>query len=199
MKSTLNHIHLVTRDKFELAKWYQETLGFEVIADIEALGEKRGPLYISADGGKILGRRALEKVRTCIRLSAERVNDTQCKRRLEVTKSNSKYPPALGVTMGDAGNEYDADPPPPPEDREKEEKVSSRTVECMDWLKAYLADSPKPVSELRTAGENKGFSSKTIYDARAQLRLTETQVAGRKWWGLTDEPPTPPTFKYGTT
>lgn len=52
MKASLNHYHISCRDKFELAWWYQEKLGFELIVDLEALGEKDGPVIVSADGGQ---------------------------------------------------------------------------------------------------------------------------------------------------
>jgi hypothetical protein len=142
-------------------------------------------------GGKVLGRRALEKVRTCIRMSAERVNDTTCKRRLEVTKSNSRYPAALGVNMGDAGNEYDDQPPAPIEDREGEERVSAATVECMDWLKTQVEHTPRAVAELRTQAEAKGWDSKRLYDAKRRLKLIETTAANRKWWGVPNGKPNP--------
>jgi hypothetical protein len=52
MKCTLNHYHVSAPDKFELASWYQQNFGFEIVTDIEALGEKNGPILISADGGR---------------------------------------------------------------------------------------------------------------------------------------------------
>lgn len=142
-------------------------------------------------GGKILGRRALEKVRTCLRMSAETINDTNCRRRLEVVKSNSKYPPALGVTMGDGGNEYDTDPPAAPEDRDSADKINPKTAGCMDWLKDEVAGTPRPVADLRTAAENKGFSAKVLYDAKGKLGLIETKRSGRLWWGMPGAEPKP--------
>ncbi len=147
-------------------------------------------------GGKVLGRRALEKVRVCFRMSAERINDSACKRRLEVVKSNSKYPEPLGVTMGSAGNEYDDQPPPPPEEREGEPKIGASTVECMDWLREQLKDAPRPVGELRTEAEGKGWSSKTFYNAKTHLKVVETKAGGRKYWGLTDAAPNPPQIVF---
>ncbi len=38
-------------DKFELAQWYVSKLNFKIMNDVEALGEKDGPLFISGDGG----------------------------------------------------------------------------------------------------------------------------------------------------
>lgn len=135
-------------------------------------------------GGKVLGRRALEKVRTCIRLSAERVNDAGCKRRIEVLKSNSKYPDPLGVVMGDRANEYDDEPPPPPEEREGGEGVSVATRECAEWLASIVKDGPKPVGAIREQAEGRGTSSKTLYAAKDYLRLSETKCGTRKYWGL---------------
>lgn len=152
-------------------------------------------------GGKVLGRRALEKVRTCIRMNAEKSDDSEKipRRRLEVTKSNSRYPKPLGITMGDAGNDYDNSPPPPPEDRETEEKVSPSTLACAEWLKKAVHGAPRAVTELRTEGENKGWSSNTIYAARRHLGLIETLVQNRKWWGTGTTEPNPPKLKIANT
>lgn len=47
--ASLQHIHLVSLDKYALAKWYEKFLDFKIIEDIEKLGEKNGPLFISSD------------------------------------------------------------------------------------------------------------------------------------------------------
>jgi hypothetical protein len=52
MNARLNHYHIVCPNKFELAEWYKKNLGFEIIQDVEELGERDGPLIISGDGGK---------------------------------------------------------------------------------------------------------------------------------------------------
>lgn len=150
-------------------------------------------------GGKVLGRRVMEKVRQVWRLSAETVNDHTCRRRLEVIKSNNPYPGPMGVTMGDEGNEYDNDPPASPEDREKAGGgPTPATVECAEWLKGFLSEKPRRVAEAREAGESKGFSSKTIYDAKSFLKVVETKVGNSKWWGLSgSETPNPPTVTFG--
>ncbi|HVK10838.1 MAG TPA: AAA family ATPase [Gemmataceae bacterium] len=140
-------------------------------------------------GGKVLGRRALEKVRVCLRMSARTINDTACKRRLEVIKSNSPYPTALGVSMGDHGNTYDDDPPPPPEEedspaagREGGDKPNTKVQECMDWLAALLESKPYRVSDIRKVGENKGYSAKVLYKAMHTMGLEEFEMQGYKWW-----------------
>ena len=50
--ASLQHIHLVSLDKYKLFNWYEEFFDFKIIEDIEKLGEKNGPLFISADEGK---------------------------------------------------------------------------------------------------------------------------------------------------
>jgi hypothetical protein len=52
MNFQLNHLHIVSEDKLRLAKWYCENLGFKIIADIEALGEAEGPVFVSGDDGR---------------------------------------------------------------------------------------------------------------------------------------------------
>ncbi|MEC9283464.1 MAG: VOC family protein [Bdellovibrionota bacterium] len=52
MQVSLQHIHIVAQDKIQLARWYCENLDFEILGDIEELGEKEGPIFISGDGGK---------------------------------------------------------------------------------------------------------------------------------------------------
>lgn len=148
-------------------------------------------------GGKVLGRRALEKVRTCIRMSAERINDTACKRRLEVIKSNSQYPAALGVTMGGSGNEYDFDPPPAPEDQsgfpggspdaDPAKGPPTKVRACMEWLEAVLKDRPRLVHELRSEAESAGFSADTLYKAKTAMKLVEGREQSYKVWGLRKE------------
>lgn len=133
--------------------------------------------------GKVLGRRALEKVRTCIRMNGDGNKDSR-ERRLEITKSNSLKPPAKGITMGTNGNEYHDNPCPAPEDQDggKAEKASPRAVECTDWLKKLIDEKPRPVKEMREMAEMKGFSADTLYKAMRTLGLEEVPINGRKWW-----------------
>lgn len=143
--------------------------------------------------GKVLGRRALEKVRIAWRLSAERINDHTCRRRLEVIKSNSKYPAPLGVTMSDTGNAYDNDPPASVEDREsggssgETGKLSQKVAECLDWLTDFIGDGQKRVSEIRTASDLIHNNAKALYAAKTAGGFIETVDAqGKKWWGPPD-------------
>jgi|GEM_PF-3969543 len=51
MKISLQHIHLVSPNKLQLADWYCRNLGFTIIEDLEARGEPNGPVLITSDKG----------------------------------------------------------------------------------------------------------------------------------------------------
>jgi hypothetical protein len=138
----------------------------------------------------------VEKVRTVIRMTAQNIADTGCKRRLEVTKSNGKYPHPLGMTMNDCGNDYDTDPPPPPENSPftgaaQTGRPPNVVRECMDWLGELLATGPVKVGEITDEADRKGIAERTLYRARALLKLeTLGGYSGKKWAlpGDSDEP-----------
>lgn len=144
----------------------------------------------------VLGKRAEERVRCVIRMTAED-RKPETVRRVEVVKSNSLFPDPLGMVLGTVGNEYTKDAPPPPEDQgggggkatwgdggDKDGQSGTKVEQCRDWLKAVLADQPRFVHELRDEAEAKGWSVKAMYSAKDLLRLIETEAGGRKVWGL---------------
>lgn len=134
-------------------------------------------------GGKVLGRRALEKVRSAIQI--EKPDDGQPnRRRLWVAKSNSKTPDALGVTMGTNGNEYDKNPPTRPESEPGQAVPETKVARAVEWLQEQLTLSPKPVGITRNEAELAGFDSKTLYKAKERLGAVEYESQGRKWWKL---------------
>lgn len=50
---SLDHMHLVVPNQEEAARWYEETLGFERVAEYAAWAAvEGGPLHMSADGGR---------------------------------------------------------------------------------------------------------------------------------------------------
>jgi DNA primase catalytic core len=135
--------------------------------------------------GQFLGRRILEKVRVALRM--EQPDPDGDRRRLEVVKSNSRTPPALGVTMGEAGNEYDNAPParasaapgagrpgPPP----------VKVQEAQEWLRKDLAAGPQQIRAVRNRAEQAGYSAPTLYKAADLLRVEEYKAENRKWWQL---------------
>jgi uncharacterized protein (UPF0335 family) len=112
-------------------------------------------------GGGMLGRRVLEKARSVLKLDKPDP-DQENRRRLEVIKSNSKKPAALGVTMGDNGNEYDLEPP----NNEPGTKEAPRRIqECLEWLDQTFGSNPGPVLQAKIIDEAKkaGFDKKLVY------------------------------------
>jgi hypothetical protein len=136
--------------------------------------------HLSA-AGEVLGRRATEKVRIVIRM--EQPDPDRPERRLEVIKSNSKYPPALGLTMDDHGNAYDANPPARCDERPSA-RSDKKTAEAADWLRDRLKKAPRPVNRLRAEGEESGINSRTLYRAKERLELEEFVAERKKWWKL---------------
>jgi hypothetical protein len=132
--------------------------------------------------GKPLGRRIMGQARLVMQLECPDPDKQPNRRKLYVVKSNSLYPPPLGVTMGDSGNEYDDQPPEPPATApsRKAEKVQA----CKTWLEAALDVGPKRVNELRTAAEEVGFSAGTLYQSKDELEVEQFEAQGRKWWRL---------------
>lgn len=149
---------------------------------------------------KVLGKRAEERVRCVIRMSAENREPTTL-RRMEVVKSNSLFPAPLGMLLGEDGNEYTNEPPPSPEDESGfggsggQRSASSnsddpgrgpptKTRDCMDWLNSVLEEKPMRVHLIRKEAENRGFSPQILYRAKESLNLIESESEGYKIWGL---------------
>lgn len=151
--------------------------------------------------GKFLGRRVLEKVRAALRMDKPDPGDDR--RALELYKTFGKKPAPLGLTMGDAGNEYDNAPPkapvgfepglPTPSTNGHVGRPATASVACADWLRERLKNGPVRVSELRTEAELKGWAAGTLYPVGKALSVIETLDNGRKWWSLnvSDEDKTP--------
>lgn len=140
--------------------------------------------------GKTLGRRAEERCRTVMRMTAES-KEPDVQRRLEIVKSNSLFPKPLGMYLKGDRCEYDFSPPPKPEDRPtsggfggggKEDKPPSQAERCKAWLFELIGKAPQRVCDARKMAENAGFSSKTLYNAKDELEIEEVTVQGYKWW-----------------
>jgi hypothetical protein len=138
----------------------------------------------------VLGKRAEERVRTVMRMSAEN-REPETPRRIEVVKSNSLFPPAIGMTLQEVGSVYSNDAPPSPEDQGNEREPAGDSSEipealqpCVDWICGKLADGPKRVHDLRREAEEVcKFSSKTVYKVKAILGLRDGEDAeGYKTW-----------------
>jgi hypothetical protein len=138
-------------------------------------------------GGKVLGRRAVEKVRVVIQLECPDPDGQPDRRKLWVPKSKAIKPAPLGVTMTGEGNEYDATPPEAPGPNRINGATGPlpvKTVECRNWLAELLSLGQARVSMIRTRAEQAGHSARTLYKAKDLLHVEETEEDGRKWWAL---------------
>lgn len=145
-------------------------------------------------GGKVLGRRAVEKVRVVIQMERPDPEGQPNRRRLWVSKSKAIMPPALGVTMGSEGNEYDDQPPAAaePEQANGAPRNGARNngpppvkiAACMAWLEVHLGLGRTRVSRVRTAAEQEGYTAGTLYKAKDRLGIVEIEVDGYKFWEL---------------
>jgi len=47
----IDHVELFVPDRYEAARWYEHTLGLQVVPECEPWAVEGGPLMISSDGG----------------------------------------------------------------------------------------------------------------------------------------------------
>ncbi|OWK43672.1 AAA family ATPase [Fimbriiglobus ruber] len=181
---------------FNLAKQEEARAFFAPLSDMAARLGLCVVVITHLNASKtVLGRRAEERVRCVIRMSAEN-REPETLRRVEVLKSNGLYPQPIGMLLGDTGNEYTDEAPAAPETQASASKGSqsrtdesdrgprTKTRECMDWLTQTLAETPMRVHTLRKQAEEKGFSTTTFYKAKEMLNLVEAVAEGYKLWGL---------------
>lgn len=135
--------------------------------------------------GRALGLRIRGQCRVVVHLSHPEGADEN-RRRLWVDKSIALYPPVLGVTMGQHGNDYDLDPPRDGKDEPGERTtrgVSPAVERVVEWLKRRLANGPVRVSILRMELEDIEVSSKTMYAARKPAGVVQ-YIENGTWWRL---------------
>lgn len=141
-------------------------------------------------GGKVLGRRAVEKVRVAIQMDCPDPVGQADRRKLWVSKSKAVRPPPLGVTMGPEGNDYDTSPPEPPGPKRQGGATTGplpvATAGCMAWLATRLGLGPARVSVIRREAEREGYGASTLYKAKDQLHVEEDEREGKLWWTLPD-------------
>ena len=146
-----------------------------------------GLTHLSANK-EALGRRIVEKARVVIKLTQPDPDAQRDRRRLWVDKSAVVKPPALGITMGTAGNDFDFEPPqePVPTTR-KPGPPPAKLEECKTWLAARLTPNPAMVKDVRTDADKAGFSADTLYRSKEALGAEEYVLDRRKWWKLPAE------------
>jgi hypothetical protein len=122
-------------------------------------------LHLSRDG-QALGRRIRGITRTVIQLECPDPDRQPDRRRLWVEKSIDKKPPALGVTMGATGNEYDASPPTgtragaPPTERDRARQF---------LMAALTLRNDRRLVEIKNEFLGQGGSEGTFWRARDEM------------------------------
>lgn len=120
-------------------------------------------------GGEALGRRIVSACRTVWKITAPDPDGQRDRRRLWVDKSYGKPAPPLGMTIADAGCEFDSSPPTapemgaggrPPESREKAERFI---------LDALATDNDQKARDLCARWEADGGKKTSFWDARDAL------------------------------
>lgn len=91
-----------------------------------------GLTHLSKDK-EALGRRIVEKARVVIKMTQPDPEGKKDRRRLWVDKSAVVKPPPLGITMGDAGNNYDFTPPTEPEPNRGDGRRRSSARPSSSW------------------------------------------------------------------
>jgi len=147
--------------------------------------------------GKTLGRRADEKTRVTIRMECPDPENQPNRRKLVVALSRlSVYPPALGVTMGDDGNEYDGSPPAAPVESANGHSrgPTPKEQEAIRFLLDRLGHGPARVAKLRSEAEelDSPIAAPQLYSAKRLMGIEEFErtITGslkpHKWWRLAE-------------
>jgi hypothetical protein len=138
-----------------------------------------GLTHLSANK-EALGRRIVEKARVVLKMTHPDPKGEPDRRCLCVTKTAWGFPKPLGVTMATTGNEYNFTPPVAPAPGKAPEKLDA----CKVWLAQELTPNPARVTDLRDKAAAAGFSSGTLYRAKALIGAEEIELERRKWWRL---------------
>jgi AAA domain len=123
-------------------------------------------LHVSASG-QALGKRIKGITRTLLHMECP---DPEKEERLRfwVEKSYGKKPPALGVTMGDAGNVYDFDPPEKL-DLNRGAKAPEKLGMAIAFISKELIGGDRATADLVREWEAKGGTRGTFFNARRKM------------------------------
>jgi putative DNA primase/helicase len=151
-------------------------------------------------GGGVLGRRGQEKVRSVIKMDVPDPEDDR--RRIWVSKSNSKKPKPLGMTMNERGADYDHEPPAPPKDAElgsddptrmgqqeagakrRKGRPAKTAVNCDEWLSGILSEGPIGVMTIIASAEHAGISRGTLYRTSEKLGVESVEIEDKTHWRM---------------
>ena len=64
-----------------------------------------------------------------------------------------------------------------------DQKVTKLTS-AKEFLAKYLADGPKPSTEIFEAAEADGIKKRTLFTAKEELNVTATKTGDKWYWGF---------------
>lgn len=138
-----------------------------------------GLTHLSKDK-EALGRRIVEKARVVMKMTQPDPEGQPNRRRLWVDKSAVVKPPPLGITMGQAGNEYDFAPPV-----EAEPHKGGRPPEASEKARAFIVgalagENDRKVTAVCSEWVEAGGSKSAFYRARdAMVESGELRCEGK--------------------
>src|SRR5262249_41723293 len=124
-------------------------------------------LHLSQQG-QALGRRIKGVTRTLIHLECPEPMSPE-RLRLWVEKSYAKKPPALGVTMGEGGNDHDCNPPEKAEPNRGGRPSDKKAKACQFILDALVRCNDQRAAALAASWVRTGEKESTFWNARDQL------------------------------
>lgn len=143
-------------------------------------------LHVSREG-QALGRRVKGLTRTLLHLECPDPDNGSARLRLWVEKSFTLKPPALGVTMSDSGNLYDANPPGKG-DRAQVGRPADKIGKATEFLREALADGDRRACDLLADWQARGEGKSTLFRAKDALadsgRLVVDQSSKFQIWHL---------------
>jgi hypothetical protein len=149
-----------------------------------------GMMHQSKDG-ETLGRRLEGLARAVIKLSKPDPEGQPARRKLWVDRANCLEPPPLGVTIHDAGCDFDSNPPeepiPAPRGRARE-KLGKAMVFLTEKLTEGDRKQCELISEWEAQGENKGTMFNAMRAMQDDGRLVIDDTAKPKICHLVKNP-----------
>jgi len=127
-----------------------------------------GLTHLSKDK-EALGRRIVEKARVVAKMTQPDPDGQPNRRKLWVDKTAAVNPPALGITMGDAGNEYDTSPPTEAEPNRGGRPPEKREKARLFIIEALTRRNDRRAKEICSEWEEAGESDKAFWGARDVL------------------------------
>lgn len=142
-----------------------------------------------AKSGDALDRRIHGTARVMIKMAKPEGDEITTRRRLWVAEIREGRPPAaLGVEMGDAGNEYNGNPPslaaPPSASKGAAGKTPSAVRAAMDWLSAKLAEGPIFCRAAIADAVEAGHGKRTFFKAVKELGVVTEGPKGNRFYRL---------------